>query len=533
MVKATAVKRSLPASVLLLFILLIPGRSEAATRFALFIGNNVGDSSDGALRWAEEDARRIHRIFTKLGGVAPGRSVLLLGKDADRVRLELVRLKGQVEEANRHGYRSELLIFYSGHGDAEALHLGSSRLLLSDLRTQLDAVPAKVKVSVIDACRTGTIKRGRSKGASSGPSFDISLVRDTGPSGQVVITSAGANEVAQESDALRGSFFTHHMISALRGAADGNDDGHVSLAEFYRYTFYKTLSSSHRETAAVQHPEITLNLAGEGEFIMTVLKRASSTLVLPKGLGGNFLIVDDRNGRVFAEVEKPTTTQRVLALPKGRYRVQLRRSGQVLAAELSLEWGGRKVLSASMLEKQSLIVALQKGTALDPAPWEMSFGAVGGTPVVLGAGLAAGARLSLSRHSEVLPADILGAIQLTHVAANNDAWRYRHFNLRFGVGVVHHRFLGPTRLSFGATAGMTLIYERARRRDADRFDDMPGVATNSSELAIGPHVTPELAFRIPIRGDWSGAVGFGVTAAWLSGENSTSFQGVLGIDRQF
>lgn len=261
--------------------LLLPCFSaQAATRFAFVIGNNVGDSEEEVLRWAVEDARRVYSLVTELGGVVEDRAILLVEANARRVHLELARLRGQVEEANRHGYRTELLLFYSGHGDAESLHLGSERLRLAELGKELQAIPTAATITIIDACRSGRLKRGRGKGAVHGPAFDISLARDAGPAGRVTITSAGSDEVAQESDELRGSFFTHHMLSGLRGAADSDNDGEVTLAELYRYAYNHTLAFSHGETAAVQHPEMHLSLQGEGEIVMTVLNRASSTMTL-------------------------------------------------------------------------------------------------------------------------------------------------------------------------------------------------------------------------------------------------------------
>ena len=59
-----------------------------------------------------------------------------------------------------------------------------------------------------------------------------------------------AGEDAQESDDIKGSFFTHHLVSALRGAADEDMDGRVVLEEAYRYTYNETLRASNRTPAA-------------------------------------------------------------------------------------------------------------------------------------------------------------------------------------------------------------------------------------------------------------------------------------------
>jgi uncharacterized caspase-like protein len=57
-------------------------------------------------------------------------------------------------------------------------------------------------------------------------------------SGEVVITSSSADELSQESDEVGGSYFTHYLLSGLRGAADTSGDGEVTLDEAYRYVYY-------------------------------------------------------------------------------------------------------------------------------------------------------------------------------------------------------------------------------------------------------------------------------------------------------
>lgn len=492
---------------LTLVVLLTAWSAQAATRFALLIGNNVGGIEDGALKWAEEDARRVRDVLNELGDVAPGRALLLQGANSDEVRAALARLHGQVEEAKRQGYRSEVFIFYSGHGDATSLHLGSQLFSLEELKRLTQAIPADTSVTIIDACRARALKSGRGKGATHGPAFDISLARDPGPVGRVLITSAGADEIAQETDEYKSSFFTHHMLSALRGAGDADSDGTVTLAEFYRYVYHHTLASSHGVTAAVQHPEMDVKLEGEGEIAMTNLKRSSSTLVLPKGVGGDFLIVDDKNSRVIAEVRKPEKETRSLALPTGRYRVQLRRGGRIFAGEVALEWGGRRRLDASVLKEQPLVAALTKGSELDPSAWAFSSLGLVGTPVVLSDVVAAGAALGTEHHISGWPVFLLTSLQLTHAEAKNPVWRYKHLETRLAFGVGYGMHLGPLRLSATLTAGVLLVYERAYRLDSERISEVTDAPLRTDGLAVGPCLNPGLNLRIPVADAWAFLLG--------------------------
>lgn len=522
---------------LTLIVLLTAFSAQAATRFALLIGNNVGGIEDGALKWAEEDARRVHDVLNELGDVAPGRALLLQGTDVDEIRSALARLRGQVEEAKRHGYRSEVFIFYSGHGDASSLHLGSQRFKLDEFKRLIQAIPADTSVTIIDACRSRALKSGRGKGAAHGPAFDISLARDPGPVGRVLITSAGANEIAQETDEYKSSFFTHHMLSALRGAADADSDGTVTLAEFYRYVYHHTLASSHGVTAAVQHPEMEVKLEGEGEIAMTNLKRSGSILELPRGMGGDFLIVNDRNGRVIAEVRKPEKESRSLALPTGRYRVQLRRGGRIFAGEVALEWGGRRKLDASVLQEQPLVAALTKGSELDPSAWAFSSVGVVGTPVILSDVVTAGAALGTEHHISGWPVFLLTNLQITHAEAKNPAWRYKHLESRLAFGVGYGIHMGPLRLSATLTAGVLLVYERAYRLDSDRIGEVTDVPLRTDGLAAGPCLSPGLSLRVPVADSWALLLGAEMQLALIpvdgDWDTAAAVLGQIGVEYKF
>ena len=60
--------------------------------------------------------------------------------------------------------------------------------------------------------------------------------------GHAILTASAEDEAAQESDRIGGSFFTHYLVSGLRGAADSSADGRVTLTEAYRFAFDETLA---------------------------------------------------------------------------------------------------------------------------------------------------------------------------------------------------------------------------------------------------------------------------------------------------
>ncbi|MFP2925294.1 caspase domain-containing protein, partial [Pyxidicoccus sp. 3LG] len=339
----------------------------AESRFALSVGHNLGRGTDEPLRWAERDAERMDALLGQLAGVPEDRRILLRGEDPASVRLALARVRGRIEEARRAGERTLLFFFYSGHGDEAALHLGGASLPLAELQRLLADIPATVTVAVLDACHSGAMVRGRSKGMKSAPAFDVSFVRQVGPEGRVLLTSAGAHEVAQESDSLQGSYFTHHLVSGLRGAADVDGDARVSLAEAYRHVYHRTLAGSHGSTAAVQHPELSSQLAGEGDLFLTALERSQAQLELPPAVGDSVVLVEERTLQVMAEVEPRPEAAVHVALPSGRYRIQVRRGAEVLYGRVYLPWGERQRLRPESLEVRTLALHQRKGALLDGA----------------------------------------------------------------------------------------------------------------------------------------------------------------------
>ncbi|WP_141621375.1 caspase family protein [Myxococcus sp. AB036A] len=346
----------------------------AESRFALSVGHNLGLDTDEPLRWAERDAERLDALWGQLGGVPEDRRILLRGESPASVRLTLARMRGRIEEARRAGERTLLFFYYSGHGDDTALRMGGEDFPLAELQRLLAEVPSTVTVAVLDACHSGAMVRGRAKGLKSAPAFDISFVRQVGPSGKVLITSAGAHEVAQESDSLQGSYFSHHLISGLRGAADVDGDGRVSITEAYGHVYHRTLAASHGSSAAVQHPELSSQLAGEGDLFITTLERAQAQLELPPALGDSVVLVDERTLQVMAEVEPRPQAPVRLALPSGRYRIQVRRGAQVLFGKVYLPWGSHHRLNPASLEVRTLALHQRKGALLEDGGWRLQAG---------------------------------------------------------------------------------------------------------------------------------------------------------------
>ena len=187
-------------------------RSCCVARFALVIGNDTGDHDEPQLRYAEHDADRFAATLVDLGGFDAGNVVVLRGGDAEGARAALIALNERIRLAAAPD--SMLVVYYSGHADAEALHLGATSFALTQLEQLVRGSPATFRMLVVDACRSGALTRV--KGGTVAAPFPIALGDTLAADGVVFWTASAASEQAQESDAIKGSFFSHFLVERAR-----------------------------------------------------------------------------------------------------------------------------------------------------------------------------------------------------------------------------------------------------------------------------------------------------------------------------
>jgi len=290
------------------------------TRYALVVGNNTGNAGDGPLRYAADDAREVAELLVELGDVDPSRLELLVGPDADDVRLALRRVATAVgQQSSTSGHQSSstmFLFYYSGHAGFDGLHLAGTVLPGADLRELIEDVPANVRVAVVDACHAGALVY--LKGGAPVESF-LGMGTEGGPvEGTAYLLSCGPDEKAQESDEYRHSIFTHWFLSGLRGAADFSGDGWVTLPEVWDHTRSGTALSSTR-TKLPQRPTWELNVRGQQGVRLTHLLAGDRQAVLEFKEGGDYWVF--RDGVLIAEVHAQLPGNR-LAVTEGKYLVR-------------------------------------------------------------------------------------------------------------------------------------------------------------------------------------------------------------------
>ena len=273
--------------------LFIHARAASAEirRIAVVVGSNHGDGGHAPLRFAEQDAAKLSAVLGELGGLLPGDLVLLRGPTLAEVRAALDEAARRIAAWHAAGRGQAVLLFYfSGHSDGEVLELGGQPLPFGELRRRLHESGADVRLAIVDSCRSGALLA--LKGGTLGQPFDIRMADDLGSTGEAFIASSAADEAALESAEIGASFFSHHFISGLRGAADLSGDGLVTLAEAYQYAFARTLRATSDTIVGPQHPAYDYHLAGRGELVLTELHHPSAALDLPGGFDRLLLVAD-------------------------------------------------------------------------------------------------------------------------------------------------------------------------------------------------------------------------------------------------
>jgi len=320
-----------------------PAHAEVV-RHALVVGHNLGTVDEVPLLFAEDDAQLMARTLVGASGTRANHTTTLVSPTRNQLLHALANLREAVAEDTARGADTLVLFFYSGHADATGMHLGRQDLSWDELQTLLDRTNATVRVAFLDACQSGAMAESkglRTKGATRAPAFAVELSDRLTASGQVVLTSSAADQVSHESDALGGSFFTHHLASALAGAADANADGQVTLDEAWAHVARETAYQTRDQRRGSQTPTYAWDLKGTGQLVLTAPGRGAATLGFPAGLSGEFAVFDLERRAFVARVVLDGTERRSVGLASGDYIIQQRLPDHLEVARVRLSDGDR------------------------------------------------------------------------------------------------------------------------------------------------------------------------------------------------
>jgi hypothetical protein len=473
-------------------ILFVCSAAAAAPRFAVVIGNDHGGEGRAKLWFAERDARRVALALRELGDFADDDVVLLEGQGRDEALGAVARLEQRIEAARRAGERTLLLLYYSGHADASGLQLGSQRLSFEELRRMVSASGADVKVAIIDACEAGTLTQV--KGARPLSRIDFPLPGDDTVEGTAYVASTAVGELAQESAALGGSFFTHHLEVGLRGAADADDDARVTLAEAFRYAASRTVSGTLSTDLGPQHPTFEIRMSGRGDVVLADLRRAEARLKLPPGAGATYFIEGPRG--LIAEVPG-AATERVLGLPAGAYRIERRSGTNRELGQLTLAAGDFQPLPG-LSSAPSPLVQSKSGRE----PIEVFAALVVGSGVLPNSDVRIGPRAGLRVPFERFA--LRGRFDLVRKRVDDQGLSYQYTSFGGALGPLFRLWSRGVRFEAGPAVGFAWTWQDVDNGEHFKGPDWSAGAAVVASVPVGPvHVGLEVegaAHFLPLNG---------------------------------
>jgi len=307
--------------------LVLSAPAYAATRAAVVVGANAAVPGRSALRYAHRDASSIASTLVEVADFPADGVDLLLEARPEEILAALDRRLAQLRLAPGE---TMLIFYFSGHADGDALYSGGAPLPLRDLKERLSDTAAGVRVGIVDACSGGAWTG--TKGLRPAAEFEVNLPLTLGSEGSALLAASSGHGDAHESELVGGSFFTHHLVAALRGAGDRSEDGEVTLLEAFDYAQPLTIRDSAVIAGFPQRPSFEINLRGRRDLTLSRIAARPNRIHLGQEKGPLQVIRLD-SGLVVLEVPAGRRTI-VASLPPGRYVVRRSDAGSVWAKEV-------------------------------------------------------------------------------------------------------------------------------------------------------------------------------------------------------
>lgn len=242
-------------------------------RWAVVVGVSKYTEGIQNLRFADDDARAFHEfLLSPRGGkFKPEHTRLLIDEQATSQAL-----RDALWVFLRKAKQDDFVVFYfSGHGssepggasdilyllthDADPERLPSTAFAFHDLERALQHYIASERVLIIaDACHSGGITQPSLVAMKDSEAENELVYRylqelsDSAP-GRAVFTASESNEKSREGKEWGDGHgvFTHYLLEAMRGKADSDRNGVVTLGEAIEFTRSKVQEA----TGGMQHPD--------------------------------------------------------------------------------------------------------------------------------------------------------------------------------------------------------------------------------------------------------------------------------------
>lgn len=173
-----------------------------------------------------------------------------------------------------HGVRDELGALYLAVKNTNRARLRSTAVKSDYIRDAMNQSRSKRQVVILDCCNSGAFSQGM-KAEVGGTMGMVSAFEGYG---RYVLTASDEIQFAWEGDKIIGetenSLFTHFLLKGLKGEADSDSDGRITVDELYDYAYEQisrlTPKQTPRKDASKQEGEIVLRQSMRIEDIKPV-----------------------------------------------------------------------------------------------------------------------------------------------------------------------------------------------------------------------------------------------------------------------
>ena len=221
------------------------------------------------LRYADVDALAFHEYLTRNVGIPLENTTLLLNEQATLINLK--RTLG-TDLKRKAAEKDTVIIYYAGHGapeadasaadddglekyivpfDADPKDLYTTGLPMREVETIFNRLAPERVIFISDSCYSGATA-GRTFATASRRAVvsESFLNRLSKGKGRIVLSASKASEVSEEREDLGHGVFTYYLLEGLRGGADTDRDGIITVDEAYGYVAKKVPEV----TGQNQHP---------------------------------------------------------------------------------------------------------------------------------------------------------------------------------------------------------------------------------------------------------------------------------------
>jgi|CXWL01.1.fsa_nt_gi ABC-type transport system substrate-binding protein/uncharacterized caspase-like protein len=175
-----------------------------------------------------------------------------------------------------HGVRDELGSLYLAVKNTFHTRLRSTAIKSDYIREVMDQSRSKRQVLILDCCNSGAFAQGTK--AFTGGSIGTASAFEGGY-GRIILTASDSTQFAWEGDKVIGetdnSLFTHYLVEGLKGEADLDGDGRITVDELYDYAYEKVRLATPKQTPS------KFSSKQQGEIILRQSTRIENIKPLP------------------------------------------------------------------------------------------------------------------------------------------------------------------------------------------------------------------------------------------------------------